>query len=130
MSAPNPDCPGCQMLQARVLELEARLAVLEARLNQNSSNSSRPPSSDPPSAPRPASNKSPSGRKPGGQPGHRGAFRPLKPMEAVDEIVAQIPLVCAHCRAPLPSEIALEGPLRRHQVMDLAPKLTTTTEYH
>src|SRR5881409_1740276 len=98
MSAPNPDCPGCQTLLARVAELEARqaqleasLAKLEARLSQNSSNSSRPPSSDLPSGRRPAPNRSPTGRKPGGQPGHKGALRPLKPMEAVEEIVAQIP---------------------------------------
>lgn len=31
--------------------LVAKIAALEARLNQNSSNSSKPPSSDPPSAP-------------------------------------------------------------------------------
>jgi transposase len=130
MSAPNPDCPGCQMLQARVAELEARLAVLEARLSQNSSNSSRPPSSDPPSVRKPAAKPSPSGRKAGGQPGHKGTFRALKPMEAVEEIVAQIPLVCAHCHTPLPPEIDLhERPPRRHQVIDLAPQLTRTTEY-
>src|SRR5712691_1354515 len=125
MSAPNPDCPGCQMLLARVAELEARLAVLEARLSQNSSNSSRPPSSDPPSARKPAAKPPPSNRKPGGQPGHKGTFRALKPSEAVDEIVAQIPLVCGHCHAPLPPEIDLhEWPPRRHQVIDLAPQLT------
>jgi transposase len=136
MSAPSPDCPGCQMLLARVAELEARqaeletlLAKLQARLNQNSSNSSRPPSSDLPSGRKPAPKRNPTGRKPGGQPGHKGAFRPLKPMEAVDEIVAQIPLICAHCHAPLPPEIDLNGPVRRHQVIDLAQKLTTTTEY-
>jgi transposase len=136
MSAPNPDCPGCQMLLARVAELEARqaeletvLAKLQARLSQNSSNSSRPPSSDMPSGRKPAPKGSPSGRKPGGQPGHKGAFRPFKPMEAADEIVAQIPLVCAHCRTPLPPEIDLDEPVRRHQVIDLSPKLTTTTEY-
>jgi transposase len=130
MSAPNPECPGCQMLHARLAELEARLAVLEARLQQNSSNSSRPPSADPPSACKPALKRSSTGRKRGGQPGHKGAFRPLKPIEAVDEIVAQIPLVCAHCRAPLPAEVDLnDPPPRRHQVSNLAPQLIVTTEY-
>jgi transposase len=130
MSAPHPDCPGCQMRQARVAELEARLAVLEARLSQNSSNCSRPPSSDLTSARQPAAKPPPSGRKPGGQPGHNGTFRALKPIEDVDEIVAQIPLVCAHCHASLPPEIDLpQMPPRRHQVIDLAQKRTTMTMY-
>jgi transposase len=51
--------------------LVTKLAALEARLNQNSQNSSKPPSSDPPSAPpRPA--KTPRGKPKtkGAQPGH------------------------------------------------------------
>jgi transposase len=116
-------------LEARQAQLEATLAKLEARLSQNSSNSSRPPSSDLPSGRKPTPNRNPTGRKPGGQPGHKGTFRPLKPMEAVEEIMAQIPLVCAHCCLPLPPEIDLDEPVRRHQVVDLLPKLTQTTEY-
>ncbi len=41
-------------LRAVVRALQERVAELEARLGQNSSNSSRPPSSDPPSVPAPA----------------------------------------------------------------------------
>jgi len=52
-------------VRALVMELRRRLAQVEARLNQTSQNSSKPPSSDPPSArPRPA--KEPTGRKSGG----------------------------------------------------------------
>ena len=129
MSAPNPDCPGCQALQARVVELEARLAQLEARLQQNSSNSSRPPSSDPLHRRKPAAKPPPSGRKPGGQPGHPGVTRRLLPVEAVDEVVAQIPTHCAHCHALLPGEIDLTVPPRRHQVTELPPVVVRTTEY-
>jgi transposase len=50
-------------------------------------------------------------------------------MEAVDAIGAQIPLVCAHCQAALPPEIDRSEPPPRHQVLDLAPQLTVTTEY-
>jgi hypothetical protein len=32
MSAPNPECSGCQALQQRVAELEARVALLKARV--------------------------------------------------------------------------------------------------
>lgn len=130
MSAPNPECPGCRALQQRVVELETRLAVLEARLAQNSSNSSRPPSADLPSAPPPATKPAPSGRKRGAQPGHKGASRPLKAIEDVDELCLQIPLVCSHCHTCLPRDLdPADPPPQRHQVMDLAPKLILTTEY-
>ncbi len=70
-------------LRAENADLQARVRELEARLGENSANSSRPPSSDPPQAPvRPKA--PPSGRKRGGQPGHRGAFRALLPVEQVD----------------------------------------------
>src|SRR5215210_4087981 len=77
-------------LRAENAVLQTRVRELEARLGQNSSNSSRPPSSDPSQAPRkrPAQ---PSGRKRGGQPGHRGAFRRLWPVEEVDEVVVVVP---------------------------------------
>src|SRR5262245_57965137 len=62
--------------QALIVTLQERIRDLEARLGQNSSNSSRPPSTDPPQAP-PRPKAPPSGRKRGGQPGHRGAYRLL-----------------------------------------------------
>src|SRR5215204_1116091 len=76
--------------QALIVAQRERIRELEARLGQDSSNSSRPPSSDPPQAPaRPKAG--PSGRKRGGQLGHRGAFRALLPVEQVDAIVAVEP---------------------------------------
>jgi transposase len=57
-------------LRAQNAVLQQRICELEARLGQNSSNSSRPPSSDPPQAP-PKRPVVPSGRQRGGQPGHR-----------------------------------------------------------
>src|SRR6516162_8767581 len=67
-------------MEDRIAELEAVVCDLQARLQLNSTNSSKPPSSDPiglkrkPPAP-------PSARKRGGQPGHRKAFRALVPPE-------------------------------------------------
>ena len=81
--------------------LQARVAELEARLGQNSSNSSRPPSSDPPGA-RPSSARRPGSRRPGGQPGHHGHFRTLRPVEQVDAGVRLVPEACADCGAALP----------------------------
>jgi hypothetical protein len=72
--------------QALILALQERVRELEARLGQNSSNFSRPPSSDRPQAPA-KRRRPPSSRKRGGQPGHRGAFRALLPVEQVDEAV-------------------------------------------
>jgi transposase len=154
MSVPNPECPGCRALQARVAQLEVQLAQLpaiedelthlracvaqlqtlqaqlEARLNQNSQNSSRPPSSDPPNAPKHPAKPAPSGRKPGAQPGHKGTTRFLKPTHACHHLVPFFPTTCAHCHAPLPEEPSPEAPPpRRHQVLDLPPVLIETTEY-
>src|SRR4051794_36579256 len=72
-------------LRAEKAVQQLRIRALEVQLGQNSSNSSRPPSSDPPHVP-PKQRAAPSGRKPGGQPGHRAAFRALRPVEQVDEV--------------------------------------------
>jgi hypothetical protein len=59
---------------SRIAELEEHLRVLEARLNQNSQNSSKPPSTDVfcGEKPKPKSTRKKSGKKPGGQEGHPG----------------------------------------------------------
>src|SRR6516162_916874 len=71
-----------QALQQQVVELQQQVHDLQHRLNQNSTNSSRPPSSDPPHV-KPPPPKSKSGRKRGGQPGHKRQQRPLVPPEQV-----------------------------------------------
>jgi transposase len=116
-------------LRAENAVLQERVRELEARLSQNSANSSRPPSSDPPQAPaqrRPP----PTGRKRGGQPGHRGACRRLLPVEEVDEVVVVAPEVCRHCGQALPQP-AGRGRARvwRHQVVELLPLAVRITEY-
>src|SRR5450432_2862089 len=83
----------------RVTELQIKVDELEARLKQNSSNSSKPPSSDPPSAPVRQS-KAPTGRKRGGQPGQRVRL----PAERVNRIVDHIPGTCQHCQTSLSSD--------------------------
>jgi transposase len=116
-------------LRAENAVLHERVRELEARLGQNSSNSSRPPSSDPPQAPtRP---KAPfSGRKRGGQPGHRGACRALLPVGQVDEIVAVVPERCRHCGQPFPGPTARpRGRVWRHQVVEILSLAGRVTEY-
>jgi transposase len=108
---------------ARQVEiLEKRVAELEARLNQTSRNSSKPPSSDPPGATRP--DHTPSGRKPGGQPGHPGASRAVAPK--ADEIVDVKPERCGHCGRLLRGS---DPAPHRHQVTELPPVAPHITEY-
>lgn len=61
-------------LESHIALLRDQVAELQARVRQNSGNSSRPPSSDPPGA-RPKPKRKPSGRKRGGQKGHPGYAR-------------------------------------------------------
>src|SRR3954453_17539787 len=116
-------------LRAENAALQERIRELEAQLGQTSANSSRPPSSDPPQAPaRPKA--TPSGRKRGGQPGHRGAFRALLPVEQVDEVVAVVPERCRHCQQPFPETGGRPpGRVGRHQVVELLPLGVRVTEY-
>jgi transposase len=108
-----------------VTELRQRLASLEARLNQTSQNSSKPPSSDPPQA-RPRRAKESSGRKTGGQPGHLGHNRQLKPESEVAHIIDVRPERCGQCGTLLLGE---DGEPERHQVTDF-PRITpVVTEY-
>jgi transposase len=109
-------------LQAQVLALQQQAQELRGQLNQNSTNSSRPPSTDPPTVkrrpPRP-----PSGRQAGGQPGHERQQRPLLPPDRTEVVK---PTQCRRCGQ------ALDGddpqPLR-HQVLDLPPIRPEVTEY-
>jgi transposase len=87
-------------LQQHQLLLQARNAELEARLNQHSQNSSKPPSSDPPSAPpRPA--RVPRGRKAGAQQGHPHHERPDPTPEQITQVQHYYPERCATCHDPL-----------------------------
>jgi len=115
--------------QALIVALQERIRELEARLGQNSSNSSRPPSSDPPQAS--ARPKAPlSGRKRGGQPGHRGTYRALLPVEQVDEVIPVVPERCRHCQQPFPEPAGRRrGRVWRHQVVELLPLAVRVTEY-
>jgi hypothetical protein len=108
-----------------VMELLQRVAQLEARLNQTSRNSSKPPSSDPPQA-KPRAAKEPTGRKAGGQPGHEGHGRKLKPASEVDQISDVRPEHCEQCGTLLLGE---DAEPERHQVTEV-PRITpVVTEY-
>src|SRR5437588_5039645 len=103
------DCPGCRVRDARIGELEGRIAALEARLGNNSSNSSVPPSANPLGAPKPVVKKK-SKRQRGGQPGHPPHLKQLLPAERVNKVVTHVPRHCEHCAAPLPAQPAANDP--------------------
>jgi transposase len=79
-----------QQQAQQIQALEARLADLEARLQQRSHNSDRPPSSDPPYEKRPA--RAGTHGKPGAKPGHPGHQQALL---APTEIIEVKPPACA-----------------------------------
>lgn len=105
--------------------LEARLAALEARLGQDSTNSSKPPSSDPPYAKRrppvPASKK-----RRGGQPGHARRTRPLVPVERLSGSVECKPPACRACGHQLAGS---DPEPVRHQVAEIPEVRADVIEY-
>jgi len=114
------------VLVAANARLEARVRDLEARLGQNSSNSSRPPSSDPPQVPR-RPPLAPTGRARGGQPGHVAHQRAPIPPERVDRIVDHRPVACGHCAVALP--VAGEPDFVAHHVTEVPPLRAVVTEH-
>ena len=82
-------------LQDRIAELEATVRDLQARLQLNSTNSSKPPSSDPIGLKRSRPLLRPGER--GGQPGHRKAFRALVPPERLRSSTDCRPGSCRRC---------------------------------
>jgi transposase len=116
-------------LRSQVQRLEELVARLEARLNQNSQNSSKPPSTDHPGVKLPPK-KTPSGRKPGGQPGHKGSRRELLPPEKVDKVEHHWPAACERCGSDLPGQTRTDaGEPLRHQVVEIPAVQAHVTEH-
>ncbi|QJW95850.1 IS66 family transposase [Frigoriglobus tundricola] len=107
-------------LTAQVTGLTTRVAELEARLNQNSTNSSKPPSSDAPHV-KPAPPKPSSGKRRGGQPGHPKAERTLLPP---DEIRTLKPATCRGCAHPLTGDDSNPAVHQVHEVPVVTPHVT------
>ena len=122
-------CKGCEERDARIADLERRLAALEARLNTNATNSSTPPSANPLGAAPPV-RKQKSKRQRGAQPDHPPHLRQLLPPEQVTRIERFVPRVCAHCQADLPKDAAdNDPPPERFQTVELPAVLVEVTEH-
>lgn len=113
--------------QKTIEALMARVAELEARLNQNSSNSGKPPSSDAPADRDERRKPKPSGKRRGGQPGHKGHRRELLPPEAVTATEDHFPRECEACGRQLPKKSCGE-PLR-HQIVEIPAVRPEVTEH-
>lgn len=111
--------------QAIIRLLLAKIAELEARLNQSPRNSSLPPGTEHPHA-KPARPKSKTARKQGGQPGHPKAERALIPSADCTAVVTLKPAQCRRCGARLTGDDP--APLR-HQVWELPEIQPLVTEY-
>jgi transposase len=111
-------------LSAQVTTLQTKVLDLEARLAQNSRNSSKPPSSDGLSKPKPKSLRKRGERLTGGQKGHKG--HTLEKVAQADRIVQHAPPAqCTSCRRLLPEARVVET----RQVFDLPPLRFEVTEH-
>jgi transposase len=86
-------------LEALYQVLEARIKELEARLNKDSHNSSKPPTSDGLKKGRKHGLRHKSGKKSGGQEGHEG--HRLEPVAEPKHIVVHGVTCCHKCQASL-----------------------------
>lgn len=112
------------LLKQSIQKLEERIAVLEARLNQDSHNSNKPPSSD--GLQRKITNvRTKSDRPSGGQKGHPG--KTLLMVETPDHVVVHPVLRCRGCSRSL-KQISIQGHEKR-QVFDLPPIRVEVTEH-
>jgi transposase len=122
-------CPGCKRRDEEIAELKRRLAVIEARLNTNSGNSSTPPSANPLGAKPPVVKKK-SKRKRGGQPEHPPHLKQLLPLERVTRTEVIVPATCDNCGSALSREAGPDDPdPKRFQVVELPPIAVKVIEY-
>jgi transposase len=107
-------------LRAELAAARARIADLEARLGQNSRNSSKPPSSDGLAKPAPKSLRGKSGRGPGRPKGQPGVT--LRQVEDPDDTIEYRPQGSCHgCGTDLAD--AEKVKVERRQVFDLPERV-------
>jgi len=99
-------------LRDEVAQLHDRVETLEARLQQNSTTSSRPPSADSPFKKPRQHTASTTPRKAGGKPGHPGHRQGLLPPTTVRELTPER-CGCGN------TTFALTTPYHTHQVIEL-----------
>jgi transposase len=112
------------LLQGQIAALQEAVAQLQARLNMNSRNSSKPPSSDGLNKPRPKSLRVAGQRPSGGQKGHPGST--LRQAAVPDTVVVHdVPDQCQACQRKLRFGFLAE----KRQVWDLPVLKREVTEH-
>src|SRR5919199_6039823 len=109
-------------LRDEVKQLHDGVETLEARLQQNSTTSSRPPSSDSPYKKPRLRTTAATPRKAGGKPGHPGHHQALLPPTTVQELRPQ-QCPCGN------TTFALTTPYHTHQVLELPPIAIEATHW-
>jgi transposase len=114
-------------LEARVLELEAKLRDLEDLVKRLTGRGlAARPAATQPAAPA----KPPTGKTPGAQPGHPPHLKKWLPPERVTEVVTYIPRHCETCDAALPAQAGPHDPTPTiHQIAELPSVAAEVTEH-
>lgn len=115
-------------LQEQIAALEAQIKELLARLNKDSTNSSKPPSSDAyKKKSKTKSLREKTGKKAGAQPGHAGAGFSLPPEP--DEVIECLPAACHAC--PQADACRMQTPkiVEKRSIVDVQI-VTIRTDYH
>ena len=121
-AATNADCPECRVLRQRIAELESRLAKLE----KNSTNSSKPPSSDFVNPAAAAKKNRKKRRKPGGQPGHAKHERSAFQESELDRVWDYAYERCPDCDGKV---TLLDQPAGVVQQVEIAPRPIIVSEH-
>jgi transposase len=112
---------------ALIMDLVRRLNELEAKLEKDSHNSSKPPSSDDGFRRKPRSLREPGKAKPGAQPGHKG--KTLRRIAQPDHVhTHRIKPVCDACGSVIAAQ-RIELLPERRQVIDLPAIRFAVTEH-
>ena len=115
------------LLSGQVTALELKVAELEERLNQNSTNSSKPPSSDGYNKPSPKSLRKKSGKKQGGQFGHQGHGLKISEIKQTVDIK---PEICPSCGNDLSGQEAKRIESRyEHEIPEVKIETTKYNTY-
>ncbi len=115
----------CGEMQKQIIHLENRVKSLEAQLNQNSQNSSKPPSSDGLKKFPVKNLRGKSGKSRGGQPGHQRHI--LEKHLSPDKVIYHTLDTCVNCHHSLKAIEATDYEAR--QVFDIPPLKIEVTEH-
>ena len=137
-----PSCPGCCERDARIAQLETRLAELEAKVREQAHlildlarklQDKDLPKTGAPGEPGDTTKPPPrqaSQRKPGAQPGHPPQLKQWLPPQRVTQTKAFVPSHCQQCQQPLPATPQPhDPPPTRFQVAELPALKAKVVEY-